>query len=672
MLGQLKVVLEAMVEHAEDEVWRLPLMSEGERREVVEEWNAREVEYEAKDVCVHELVARQAERSPERVAVVFEGEELSYGELNRRGNQLARYLRKRGVGPEVLVGIAVERSLAMVVGVLGILKAGGAYVPLDVEYPKERLGYMLADSEVKLLVTEEGVVGRLPEHQAEVVSLDGDWERIAEERGENLESGAGAENLAYMIYTSGSTGKPKGAMNQHGGLSNRLLWMQASFELGEGDRVLQKTPISFDVSVWEILWPLMVGARLVVARPGGHRESGYLAEVIEGEGITTLHFVPSMLQAFLQEEGLAGKCGSARQVMCSGEALGYELQERFFERVGGAKLHNLYGPTEAGIDVTWWECERGSERRVVPIGRPVANTAIYVLDERGGVVPVGVAGELHIGGVQVGRGYWKRPELTGERFVGNPFGEGRLYKTGDMARYLPGGEIEYLGRADDQVKIRGFRIELGEIEAVLSEHRGVQGCVVVAREDRIGEKRLVGYVVVEEGEGGVTGGELRRYLKEKLPEYMVPGVWVLLDELPLTANGKVDRRGLPEPEGTRPELESGYVEAGTETEKLLAEIWTQVLGLERVGVHDNFFDLGGQSLIATQVVSRTRKALNIDLPLRRLFESPTVAELAEVITRIQAEQTAAMLASELAELQALSEAEAQKLLEDSLRAGLVQ
>ena len=292
------------------------------------------------------------------------------------------------------MGIAVERSLAMVVGVLGILKAGGAYVPLDVEYPKERLGYMLADSEVKLVVTEEGVEGRLPEHEAEVVSLDGDWERIGEESGENLESGAQAENLAYMIYTSGSTGKPKGAMNQHGGLSNRLLWMQASFELGEGDRVLQKTPISFDVSVWEILWPLMAGARLVVARPGGHRESGYLAEVIAGEGITTLHFVPSMLQAFLQEEGLGGKCGSVRQVMCSGEALGYELQERFYERVGGAKLHNLYGPTEAGIDVTWWECERGSERRVVPIGRPVANTAIYVLDERGAVVPVGVAGEL--------------------------------------------------------------------------------------------------------------------------------------------------------------------------------------------------------------------------------------------------------------------------------------
>jgi acyl-coenzyme A synthetase/AMP-(fatty) acid ligase len=304
------------------------------------------------------------------------------------------------------------------------------------------------------------------------------------------------------------------------------------------------------------------------------------------EGVTTVHFVPSMLQVFLQEEGLGGKCGSVRRVMCSGEALGYELQERFFERMEGAELHNLYGPTEAGIDVTWWRCERESERRVVPIGRPVANTQVYILDGEQRPVPVGVSGELYIGGVQVGRGYWKRPELTAERFIGNPFGEGRLYKTGDVARYLPGGEIEYLGRMDEQVKIRGYRIELGEIEAVLSQHEGVREAVVVARGGggEGGEKRLVGYVVKEEGgeKKGVTVGELRRYLKEKLPEYMVPGVWVEMEEMPLTANGKVDRRGLPEPEGVRPELESGYEEAGTETEKLLVEIWGQVLGLERV------------------------------------------------------------------------------------------
>jgi acyl-coenzyme A synthetase/AMP-(fatty) acid ligase/acyl carrier protein len=444
--------------------------------------------------------------------------------------------------------------------------------------------------------------------------------------------------------------------------------------------VLQKTPISFDVSVWELLWAVMVGGRLVMARPGGHRDGRYLAEVIEREKVTTLHFVPSMLQAFLQEEGLEEKCKSVKRVISSGEALGWELQERFYERMGagvgdgGVKLYNLYGPTEAAIDVTCWECLRGGSESgegggVVPIGRAIANVQMYVLDEKQEVVPEGVSGELYIGGVQVGRGYWKREELTNERFIKNPFGEWKLYRTGDVGRYVGDGAIEYQGRRDEQVKVRGYRIELGEIEAVLQEHAGVKEAAVVVREVGGGEKRLVGYVVLE---GGVKTSELRRYLKERLPEYMVPGVWVEMERLPVTANGKLDRKGLPEPGGERPELESGYEEPGTETEKKLAEIWAQVLGVEKVGVHDNFFDLGGQSLLATQIVSRTRKVLQIELPLRRLFEFPTVAELVNVIARIQAEQTEAILASELAELQELSEAEAEKLLEEGLRAGLVQ
>src|SRR5579872_3623860 len=405
MMRHYERLLDGGVKNPEEKVWRLPLMSEGERLEVLARSRGEEKEYADKDVCTHELIERQARKAPERVAVVCEGEGISYGELNRRANQLGRYLRKKGVGPEVLVGIAMERSVEMVVGILGILKAGGAYVPLDVEYPKERLRYMVEDAGVGVLVSERGVLSRLPESVVgggvEVVRLDdaGEKERIGAESGEDFASGVRGENLAYMIYTSGSTGKPKGAMNEHRGLTNRLLWMQERFGLGAEDVVLQKTPISFDVSVWELLWAVMVGARLVMAKPGGHRDSGYLAEVIAREQVTTLHFVPSMLQAFLQEEGLEEKCRSVKRVMSSGEALGWELQERFYERMGragdgGAKLYNLYGPTEAGIDVTWWECERGVGGGVVPIGRAIANVQMYVLDEKQEVVAEGVSGEL--------------------------------------------------------------------------------------------------------------------------------------------------------------------------------------------------------------------------------------------------------------------------------------
>ena len=635
MMKHYQRMLGGAVANPEERISRLPLMSEEERRQVVEEWNGTRREY-ARDACVHEVFEGQAERTPERVAVVFEGEELSYGELNRRANQVARYLRKRGVGPEVLVGIAVERSLAMVVGVLGILKAGGAYVPLDVEYPKERLGFMLQDTGVKVLLSQRDLVGRLPEHEAEVVSLDGDWERIGEESGENLESGAGAENLAYVMYTSGSTGMPKGISVPHRGVV-RLVSNSNYAELGSEEVILQFAPISFDASTFEIWGALLNGGRLVVYPPQTPSLEE-LGKALQDNQVNTLWLTAGLFHMMVDEhlEGLR----PVRQLLAGGDVLSAAHVSKVLRELPGCEVINGYGPTE---NTTFTTCYRMKDidevGTSVSIGRPISNTQVYVLDKQMQPVPVGVIGEMYIGGDGLARGYWKRPELTAERFVGNPYGEGRLYRTGDLVRYRRDGNVEFAGRADDQVKIRGFRIELGEIEAVLSEHPAVQGCVVVAREERIGEKRLVGYVVMEEGERGVTVGELRRYLKEKLPEYMVPGVWVLLDELPLTANGKVDRRGLPEPEGTRPELESGYVEAGTETEKLLAEIWRQVLGLERVGVHDNFFDLGGHSLMATQVVSRVREALQIEVPLRKLFESPTVAELAEEIERSRGEET---------------------------------
>ncbi|MGH7473577.1 MAG: non-ribosomal peptide synthetase, partial [Candidatus Methylomirabilales bacterium] len=519
-------LLRGMVEDPGQRLGELPLLSEAEREQLLVGWNATRVDYPL-DSCLHNLFEAQVERSPEAVAVGFENEQLTYQELNRRANQLAHHLRQRGVGPEVLVGVFMERSLEMVIGLYGILKAGGAYVPIDPEYPAERIAFMVEDSQAPVLLTQHRLVERLPAHRAQLLCLDTDWPVMAGAPGGNFNSGVRAGHLAYVIYTSGSTGRPKGAMNIHRGICNRLLWMQDAYQLTSVDRVLQKTPFSFDVSVWEFFWPLLTGARLVVARPEGHKDSPYLAELIIQQGITTLHFVPSMLQIFLQEPRLEACWWSLQRVICSGEALPYDLQERFFKRLS-AQLHNLYGPTEAAIDVTFWECQPQGNQGIVPIGRPVANTQMYVLDAHLQPVPVGVAGELHIGGVQVGRGYLNRPELTAEKFLEDPFSNepnARLYKTGDLARYLPDGSIEYLGRRDHQVKVRGFRIELGEIEAVLGGHPGVEEVVVLVREDSPGERRLVAYYVG----AGVEPEALRGYLRAKLPPYMVPAVFMGLE-----------------------------------------------------------------------------------------------------------------------------------------------
>jgi len=495
MLGHYQTLLEGIVENPERIISELPLLSEAEKHQLLVEWNDTKREY-PRDKCIHELFEEQAEKIPDAIAVVFEDEQLTYRELNGKANQLAHHLREQGVRPEVLVGICVERSLEMVVGLLGILKAGGAYVPLDPEYPKERLAFQLEDTKARVLLTQERLLGDLPEHDGRVICLDRDWAKIARESEANLESGVTAENLAYVIYTSGSTGQPKGATNMHRGICNRLLWMQEAYKLTEEDRVLQKTPFSFDVSVWEFFWPLITGSRLVMARPGGHQDSRYLVELITQQQITTLHFVPSMLRLFLEEPRIES-CKTLRQVICSGEALSFDLQERFFERVS-AKLYNLYGPTEASIDVTYWECQKRSTRAIVPIGRAIANTQLYILDGNLQPVPVGVTGELHISGDGLARGYLNRPELTEEKFIANPFNAdptSRLYKTGDLARYLPDGNIEFLGRIDHQVKIRGYRIELGEIEAVLNQDLWIQDAVVIARGDLSGDRHLVAYVV---------------------------------------------------------------------------------------------------------------------------------------------------------------------------------
>ncbi|WP_017317669.1 non-ribosomal peptide synthetase [Mastigocladopsis repens] len=627
MIRHFQTLVQGIVANPDRLISHLPLLTDAEQHQLLIEWNDTQTDYPC--VCIHQLFEAQVEQTPDAVAVVFEDQQLTYQQLNARANQLAHYLQKLGTGPEVLVGIYMERSLEMVVGILGILKAGGAYVPLDPTYPQERLAFMLEDAQVPVLLTQHHLVETLPSHQAYVICLDTDWEAIiAQQPQENPTSGVTLNNSAYVIYTSGSTGKPKGAINTHMGICNRLLWMQNTYQLTQADSVLQKTPFSFDVSVWEFFLPLLSGARLVFAQPGGHQDSAYLVKLIAQEQITTLHFVPSMLQVFLEAAGLE-QCHCIKRVICSGEALSFELQQRFFACLD-AELHNLYGPTEAAIDVTFWTCQRQSDLPIVLIGRPITNTQIYLLDCWGQPVPIGVPGELYIGGKGLARGYLNRPELTAQKFIPNPFGNKlgtRLYRTGDLARYLPSGEIEFIGRIDHQVKIRGFRIELGEIEAILNQHAHVRQAVVVASED-VGDKRLVAYVSLQQT---VTVTELRSFLQEKLPEYMIPSAFVVLPAIPLTANGKVDRRALPAPDQLRPELENIFVVPHTPVEEMLAGIWVKLLGVEQVGIHDNFFELGGHSLLAIRFLSQLREVLEVELPLRSLFESPTIAELAQKI-----------------------------------------
>src|SRR5216683_2638398 len=476
-------------------------------------WNATRSDF-PEHMCIHQLIEQQVQRTPDAGAVVFEDQKLTYSELNRRANALAYTLQASGVGPDVLVGVCMERSLEMVIALLAILKAGGAYVPLDPTYPRERLDYMIQDAHMQVLLTQPRLLHLLPGDGARIICLDAGEYGSAGDFEENPVSAVQPGNLAYMIYTSGSTGKPKGVMNNHKGLCNRLYWMQQAYQSTPADRVMQKTPFSFDVSVWEFFWPLMTGACLVVARPGGHQDSSYLISLIAEQQITTLHFVPSMLQVFLSDQGLE-RCRCLKRVFCSGEALPFDLQERFFTHFAAAEteLHNLYGPTEAAIDVTYWQCQPGI---MVTMGRPIANTQIYILDRSMRPVPIGVPGELYIGGVGVARGYHNRPELTAEKFVRNPFSEDatdRLFRTADLARYRPDGAIEFLGRVDHQVKIRGFRIELGEIEAVLGQHPDIKEVVVQAREDVPGDKRLVAYLVPQVP---LFVEDLRNFLKDKL------------------------------------------------------------------------------------------------------------------------------------------------------------
>ncbi|HEY9346051.1 MAG TPA: amino acid adenylation domain-containing protein, partial [Inquilinus sp.] len=521
----------------------------------------------------------------------------------------------------------------MVVGLLAILKAGAAYLPLDPDYPAERLAFMLRDAVPRLVLTA-GAAGRALPGDAPLLRLDDPGLQAELDRSSDTNSADAdrsqalrLEHPAYLIYTSGSTGTPKGALVSQAAIVNRLLWMQGEYRLDGSDCVLQKTPSGFDVSVWEFFWPLITGAALVLARPEGHKDPAYLVEAINRHGITTLHFVPSMLQSFVLEPS-ARSCHGLRRVVCSGEALPAELQAQFFAALD-VPLHNLYGPTEAAVDVTYWACRAEPDGGPVPIGRPIWNTQMYVLDAGLRPAPAGVAGELYIAGAGLARGYLNRPGLTAGRFVACPFGPAgsRMYRTGDLARWRPDGVLDFLGRADDQVKIRGFRIEPGEIAAALCDDPAVAQAAVIAREDKPGHKQLVGYVVPASG-AAVDPATLRRHVGLRLPEHMVPAAVVVLEALPLTPNGKLDRRALPVPTGRSESAD--YVAPRTPAEQVVASIWSQVLQLDRVGIHDNFFALGGHSLLAIQVASSLRQA-GLQTDVRTIFETPTLAALAVAI-----------------------------------------
>ncbi len=614
MLAHWQNLLQGMLNDPQQRVGQLPLLDPSEQQLLVEHWNATSRDYPRQPV--HQLIEAQVAQTPDAPALVFAAQRLSYAELNRRANRLAHRLIAAGVGPDVLVGLVVERSIEMVVGLLAVLKAGGAYVPLDPDYPRERLAYMLEDSGVKLLLTQPHLREQLPIAQGIECLVLGEsaFEHYPET---NPGIALDGENLAYVIYTSGSTGQPKGAGNRHSALVNRLCWMQDAYALATHDTVLQKTPFSFDVSVWEFFWPLMTGARLVVAAPGDHRDPARMVALINAERVTTLHFVPSMLQAFLQDAAVSS-CHSLQRIVCSGEALPIDAQQQVFAKLPAAGLYNLYGPTEAAIDVTHWTCV-DEKCDTVPIGQPIANLQTYVLDAQLQAVAIGVAGELYLGGIGLARGYHRRPGLTAERFIASPFESGgRLYRTGDRVRQRADGVIEYLGRLDHQVKLRGLRIELGEIEARILETAEVQEASVQV----VDGKHLVGYLVLQ-----VSGDNWREplsaHLAAHLPDYMVPSQWVLLEQMPLSPNGKLDRKALPKPQAGR--HNQAFRAPQTELEQRLATIWGEVLEVERVGLDDNFFELGGHSLLVLMLRERIRKATGRALSVSQLMLNPTVA-----------------------------------------------
>ncbi|MBW4666580.1 MAG: amino acid adenylation domain-containing protein [Cyanomargarita calcarea GSE-NOS-MK-12-04C] len=640
MVGHLQTLLEAIVTNPQQRLSDLPILTKPEQHQLLWEWNDTATDY-PQDKCIHELFEAQVEKTPDAIAVVFENQQLTYRELNQRSNQLAHYLQKLGVKPEVLVGICVERNLNMLIGLLAILKAGGGYVPLDPIYPIERIAFILEETQAPVLLTQTSLVELIPQHQAEVVCLDSDWEAMTYGRSETiaLQSQKNpsfhqptTDNLAYVIYTSGSTGKPKGVMIKHGSTVATLDWANKTFSPQARSGVLASTSICFDLSVFEIFVPLCCGGKVILIENALH-----LPTLPAPERVTLINTVPSVIAQLIRNNSIPA---TVEVVNIAGEPLQNQLVQQLYQQNNIKQVFNLYGPSE---DTTYstFSCIHKDATNTPAIGRPIYNTQVYLLDDNLQPVPVGVVGMVYLAGLGLARGYFHQPELTADRFIPNPYASlpgKRLYKTGDLARYLANGEIEYIGRIDNQVKIRGFRIELGEIEAQLSRYSGVEAAVVTV-DTVVGESQRIIAYIVPQIEQGLTISELRGFLESKLPSYMIPAAFVTLEALPLTPNGKVDRKALPKPDTIRPELEVVYQPPQTEIEKTIADIWQETLNVENIGIYDNFFELGGNSLLLVRVHSQLQKIFPKDLLLVEMFRHPTVSHLVRYFSQESTEPT---------------------------------
>ena len=634
MLEHFKTLLSGIVANPEQGIANLPLLSQVELDQVLGEWNNTQADY-SQDKCIHQLFEEKVQQYPNSIAVNFANEQLTYQELNIRSNKLAQHLQKIGVASEVLVGICISQSIEMIIGLLGILKAGGVYVPLDPSYPQERLNFMLEDAQVSVLLTQENLLQHFEGFSNPIVSINKDWEIIAQEKEENLNSDLNSDNLAYIIYTSGSTGKPKGVAVPHKAV-NRLVCNTNYIKLSPSDKIAQASNVSFDAATFEIWGALLNGAQLVGISKDVTLSPHEFALQLGEKGISVLFLTTALFQQIARDVPQA--FATLKYLLFGGETVNPRWIKKILKHGVPKHLIHVYGPTENTTFSSYYCVEELPLAASFPIGRPITNTQIYILDTDLQLVPIGVTGELYIGGEGLAREYLNRPELTAKHFIPHPFNnkpKTRLYKTGDLGRYLPDGNIEFLGRIDNQVKIRGFRIELSEIEAVLSQHLAVRETVVIAAEDVPDDKYLVAYIVpnleqIPTQDVQSFASLFRQFLKEKLPEYMIPTAYMLLESLPLTFNGKVDHRALPTPD-TITLNNQDYVAPRSQVEELLAQIWAKVLGKQQVGIHDNFFELGGHSLLATQLTSRIRDTFQIDLPVRNLFEAPTVEQLARYI-----------------------------------------
>ncbi|HKI53270.1 MAG TPA: amino acid adenylation domain-containing protein, partial [Anaerolineales bacterium] len=675
MLKHFEALLQEIVTDPFKPVSTYSLLSSSEHGQIITEWNETQTDY-SRGLCIHELIQEQVKRMPKAVAVQFQDESLTYKELDKRADELAKVLVAQGVKPGILVGLFVNRSIDMLIGLLGVLKAGGAYLPLDPSFPTERLTFMVEDSGASIILTQTNLLSELPENNAQIISLDALEKTTSSKRKKKVTS----DDLAYIIYTSGSTGKPKGVQIHHQAVVNFLCSMRDDLNINVDDTLLAVTTLSFDIAVLELLLPLTIGAKVVIGDSETVADGALLGNAINDVQATFMQATPASWRLLL-EAGWKGR--DDLTILCGGEALTNDLAQQLLKR--GHRLWNLYGPTETTIWSTIHQVTSNDNQGIsntVPLGKPIANTQIYILDTELQPVPIGVIGDLHIGGDGVSRGYLNRPELTAEKFIANPFNSSSvIYKTGDLARYLPDGNIEFFGRSDQQVKVRGFRIETGEIEVALAEHPSVSQAVVRAWKERSSDASLVAYVVSASGEKEADIGQLRAYLRTKLPEYMVPSNFVHLEALPLTPNGKVNRNALPQPAQSRIDLQIPYVAPQTQLEIELSEICAQVLGLEKkngnyaVGVNDNFFDLGGHSLLGTRLIFLLREKYGLEtgqLPLRALFEQPTVANLAEIIEKaLSGEQVSYTGQRNVIRMNQLSMAElkAEAQLDENITAG---